>query len=111
MRVLLGALGAAVFAMSPASGHKLRPLAHAYPGGGYTGDVVVHKGFAYLSSWHGTNCPAQGVRVYDVTTPSAPKLRSPVRTGPGRSHEMWLQTIRNRAYVYPAIPLAEFAER
>ena len=173
MRVLLGALGAAVFAMSPASGHTLRPLAHAYPGGGYTGDVFVHKGFAYLSSWHGTNCPAQGVRVYDlskpshprrvstfadggsdlsvrgtwtektivqhaatqsftgelaavsfqncpntnsyrgfglydVTSPRAPKLLSLVRTDPGGSHEIWLQTIHNRAYVYTAIPLAEF---
>src|SRR3954468_3230860 len=173
MRVLLGVLGAAVFSMSPVSSHALRPLAHVYPGGGYTGDVYVHNGFAYLSSWHGSSCPAQGVRVYspakpkhprhvstfadgrsdlsvrgtwtektivqhaatpsftgdlgavsfqncpgtnayrgfglyDVTTPSAPKLLSLVRTDPGGSHEIWLQAIHNRAYVYTAIPLAEF---
>src|SRR3954471_18437294 len=73
MRVLMGAIGAAVFAMSPASGHRLRPLAHVYPGGGYTGDVYVHRGFGYLSSWHGGSGPAQGVRVYDLSKPSRPR--------------------------------------
>jgi hypothetical protein len=172
MRLLLGALGAALLAFAPAGAHRIRPLGHANPGGGYTGDVFVHRGFAYLSSWHGTNCPAQGVRVYDmskpsrprhvatfadgsnlavrgtwtektivqhastpsftgelaavsfqncpttnsyrgfglydVTNPRAPKELSLVRTDPGGSHEIWLQTVRHRAYVYTAIPLAEF---
>jgi hypothetical protein len=172
MRLLLSALGAAVLALAPAGAHRIRPLGHANPGGGYTGDVFVHRGFAYLSSWHGTNCPAQGVRVYDlrkpskprrvatfadasnlsvrgtwtektivqhaatpsftgelaavsfqncpttnsyrgfglydVTNPRAPKELSLVRTDPGGSHEIWLQTVRHRAYVYTAIPLAEF---
>lgn len=172
MRLLLGALGAALLAFAPAGAHGIRPLGHANPGGGYTGDVFVHRGFAYLSSWHGTNCPAQGVRVYDmskpsrprhvatfadgsnlavrgtwtektivqhastpsftgelaavsfqncpttnsyrgfglydVTNPRAPKELSLVRTDPGGSHEIWLQTVRHRAYVYTAIPLAEF---
>jgi hypothetical protein len=173
MRTLLGALGAVVFALAPAGAHQIRPLGHAYPGGGYTGDVFVHKGFAYLSSWHGGNCPSQGVRIYDlskpsrplrvstfadgasnlsvrgtwtektivqhaatstftgelaavsfqncpgtnsyrgfglydVTNPRAPKELSLVRTDPGGSHEIWLQTVGRRAYVYTAIPLAEF---
>ena len=172
MRLLLSALGAVVVALAPAGAHRIRPLGHANPGGGYTGDVFVHRGFAYLSSWHGTNCPAQGVRVYDlrkpssprhvatfadgsnlavrgtwtektivqhasmpsftgelaavsfqncpttnsyrgfglydVTNPRAPKELSIVRTDPGGSHEIWLQTVRHRAYVYTAIPLAEF---
>jgi hypothetical protein len=173
MRILLGALGAAVIAFSPASTHRIRPLGHANPGGGYSGDVFVHKGFAYLSSWHGMSCPSQGVRVYslsdpghprrvatfadgasdlavrgtwtektivqhvatptftgelaavsfqncpgtnsyrgfglfDVTNPRAPKQLSLVRTDPGGSHEIWLQPVRRRAYVYTAIPLAEF---
>jgi len=172
MRLLLSVLGAAVLALAPAGAHRIRPLGHANPGGGYTGDVFVHRGFAYLSSWHGTNCPAQGVRVYDlrkpsrprhvatfadgsnlsvrgtwtektivqhaatpsftgelaavsfqncpttnsyrgfglydVTNPRAPKELSLVRTDPGGSHEIWLQTVRHRAYVYTAIPLAEF---
>jgi hypothetical protein len=173
MRTLLGALGAVVFALAPAGAHQIRPLGHAYPGGGYTGDVFVHKGFAYLSSWHGSACPSQGVRVYDLTKPSRPRHvatfadgasnlavrgawtektivqhaatpsfkgelaavsfqncpgtnsyrgfglydvtnpRSPkelslIRTDPGGSHEIWLQTLGRRAYVYTAIPLAEF---
>jgi hypothetical protein len=173
MRVLLSAVGAALLALAPASAHRIRPLGHANPGGGYTGDVFVHRGFGYLSSWGGTACPSQGVRVYDlskparprrvatfadgasnigvrstwtektivqhaatssftgelaavsfqncrgtnayrgfglydVTNPRAPKELSLVRTDPGGSHEIWLQTVRRRAYVYTAIPLAEF---
>src|SRR5437763_15052064 len=172
MRLLLSAVGAAVLALVPAGAHRIRPLGHANPGGGYTGDVFVHRGFAYLSSWHGTGCPAQGVRVYDlrkprrprhvatfadgsnlavrgtwtektivqhaatpsftgelaavsfqncpttnsyrgfglydVTNPRSPKELSLVRTDPGGSHEIWLQAVGRRAYVYTAIPVAEF---
>src|SRR3954469_1456451 len=173
MRTLLGALGAVVFALAPAGAHQIRPLGHANPGGGYTGDVFVHKGFAYLSSWHGGSCPSQAARVYDpskpsrprhvstladgasdlsirgtwtektivqhaatgsftgelaavsfqncpgtnsyrgfglyaVTSPRTPKLLSLVRTDPGGAHELWLQSSRNRTYVYTAIPLAEY---
>jgi hypothetical protein len=173
MRVLLGALGAVVFAFSPSAPHQIRPLSHVYPGGGYTGDVFVHRGFAYLSSWHGGSCPSQGVRVYDlskpaqprhastfadgmsdpevrgtwtektivqhvttpgftgelaavsfqncpgtnsyrgfglydVTNPRAPTKLSLVRTDPGGSHEIWLQAVGRRAYVYTAIPFAEY---
>lgn len=172
MRTLISALGAVVVALSPAGADRIRPLGHANPGGGYTGDVFVHRGFAYLSSWHGVNCPSQGVRVYDLSKPSrprhvstfadgsdlavrgtwtektivqhaatpsftgelaavsfqhcpgtnsyrgfglydlsnprTPRLLSLVRTDPGGSHEIWLQTVRRRAYVYTAIPLAEF---
>jgi hypothetical protein len=58
------------------------------------------------------NCPTtnsyRGFGLYDVTNPRAPKDLSLVRTDPGGSHEIWLQTVRHRAYVYTAIPLAEF---
>jgi hypothetical protein len=172
MRVLIGALGAAVFAFSPAAAPTARPVGHAYPGGGYAADVFAHRGFGYLSSWHGTGCPAQGVRVYDLRKPSKPRRvatfadgrsdlevrgtwtektivqhvatgsftgelaatsfqhcpgtnsfrgfglydvsnpRKPrrlalVRTDPGGAHELWLQAVGGRAYVYAAIPLAE----
>jgi len=73
MRFIGMAVGAAVLALSPAGAHRIRPLGHVYPGGGYTGDVFVHRGFAYLSSWHGRNCPSQGVRVYDLSRPSRPR--------------------------------------
>jgi hypothetical protein len=49
-------------------------LAHADPGGGYSGDVVGERHFAYLSSRRGkTDCPSQGVRVYDLATPRRPR--------------------------------------
>jgi hypothetical protein len=177
MRVLFGLFGAAVLAFAPASAHRIRPLGHANPGGGYSGDVYVHRGFAYLSSWGGGSaCPSQGVRVYDlgrpahprrvstfadghstlairgtwtektivqhvatpsftgelavtsfqncpltnafrgfglydVSNPRAPRELALVRTDPGGSHEIWLQPKGRRAYVYTAIPLAEFPGR
>jgi hypothetical protein len=49
-------------------------LAHVDPGGGYTGDVVGERHYAYLSSHKGgTDCPAQGVRVYDLADPRHPR--------------------------------------
>ena len=171
MRLLLGALGATILALAPAAGPRARPIAHVYPGGGYTADVFAHRGYAYLSSYHGGACPAQGVRVYelrnpahprrvatfgdgsdlevrgtwtektivqhvatpsftgelaatsyqncpatnsfrgfglfDVTDPHKPKRLALVRTDPGGAHELWLQPVGRRAYVYAAIPLAE----
>jgi hypothetical protein len=172
MRPLISFLGAAVLAFSPAAAERIRPLGHAYPGGGYSADVFVHRGYAYLSSWHGSRCPAQGVRVYDLANPKRPRrvatfadgrtdielpgtwtektvvqhLDTPsfrgelavtsfqhcpgtnafrgfglydvtnprrptrlalVRTDPGGSHEIWLQPVGRRAYIYTAIPLAE----
>jgi hypothetical protein len=172
MRIFLGFVGATVLAVSPGAHPQARAVGHAYPGGGYTGDVFVHGRYAYLGSWHGSACPAQGVRVYDlrkpatprrvatfadgpselevrgtwtektivqqartgsftgdlaavsfqhcpgtnsfrgfglydVTNPRRPKRLSLVRTDPGGSHEIWLQSAGRRAYVYTAIPLAE----
>src|SRR5215208_641066 len=51
---------------------RLQRLAHADPGG-YSGDVFGHRGYAYLSSWHGGSCPSVGVRVYDVRNPKRPR--------------------------------------
>jgi hypothetical protein len=150
-----------------------RPIAHVNPGGGYSADVFAHGGFAYLSSWHGKDCPSQGVRVYDVrrptrprrvatfadlasdplvrgtwtektivkrvraraftgelavtsfqhckdapgsfqgfglydvTRPQRPRKLALVRLDPRGSHEIWLQAVGRRAYVYTAIPFSE----
>jgi hypothetical protein len=81
MRFLLGLVGAALVALAPASAQRIRPLGHVNPGGGYSGDVYVHRGFAYLSSWHGTSCPAQGVRVYDLSRPAHPRHVSTFASG------------------------------
>lgn len=51
-----------------------RVLAHVRAGGGYSGDVVGERHYAYLSSRKGAaGCPAQGVRVYDLARPSRPR--------------------------------------
>jgi hypothetical protein len=50
----------------------LRVLANVNPGGGYHADVFAHRGMAYLSSWHGEDCPSTGVRVIDLSAPSRP---------------------------------------
>jgi len=68
-------------APSPRSKSKgVRVLAHADPGGGFNGDVVAHRGFAYLASWGvfddpgiGDFCPSRGVRVYDLHNPRNPR--------------------------------------
>ena len=51
----------------------LRLLANLNPPGGPHGDVWGHRGFAYLSSWHGDDCAGSGVRVIDLARPSRPQ--------------------------------------
>jgi hypothetical protein len=52
---------------------RLQKVAHADPHEGYTGDVYGHLGHAYLSSWHGAECPSDGVRVYNLRNPARPR--------------------------------------
>jgi hypothetical protein len=50
----------------------------------------------------------RGFALFDVTRPSRPRLLSIVDTRPAvGSHELWLQAVGERAYVYTAIPRAE----
>lgn len=55
-------------------------VGHADPGGGFNGDVVAHRKFAYLASWGAFEdeqvdfCPSQGVRVFDLNDPSNPVM-------------------------------------
>jgi hypothetical protein len=53
----------------PARAVRVQLLGHLNPGGGYSGDVVAHRGYAYLSSYRGRSCPGLGVRVIDVRNP------------------------------------------
>jgi len=73
------AVGLAVLASTVAHAGTGKPprfkvLGHANPGGGYSADVVGERHFAYLSSRKGkdADCPAQGVRVYDLRDPRRP---------------------------------------
>ena len=60
-------------------GAKVKVLGHHDPAGGApAGDVVAHRGFAYLGSWgffteNGEFCRANGVRVYSLHNPRNPR--------------------------------------
>lgn len=65
---------AAVTNASATKPAPFRVLAHVAPGGGYSADVVAERHYAYLSSRKGqSDCPAQGVRVYDLDHPRRPR--------------------------------------
>ena len=50
----------------------------------------------------------RGFALYDVTRPSRPQQLAVVNTLPvSGSHELWLQAVGNRAYLYTALPRAE----
>jgi hypothetical protein len=75
-------------AVTDASATKPKPafhvLAHVAPGGGYSADVVGERTYAYLSSRMGkSDCPAQGVRVYDLAHPRRPRHVSTFARIPG----------------------------
>jgi hypothetical protein len=57
------------------------------------------------------NCPGtnsfRGFGLYDVTNPRRPFRLSIFRTDTGGVHELWLQQVGKRVFVYAAIPLAE----
>jgi hypothetical protein len=70
----LVASAVALAAGSASKAPRFQVLAHVDPKGGYTGDVVGERHYAYLSSRRGVDdCPAQGVRVYDVANPRRPR--------------------------------------
>jgi hypothetical protein len=71
--LVLTGTAAAIPAAKPGTSMRLQKIGHADPHEGFTGDVFGHRGYAYLSSWHGVSCPADGVRVYDVHKPAKPK--------------------------------------
>jgi hypothetical protein len=48
-----------------------------------------------------------GFGLYDLSDPRSPKRLSVVRTSPRGSHEIWLQAVGDRAYVYTAIISSE----
>jgi hypothetical protein len=64
---------------------RFHVLGHADPGGGYSADVVAERHFAYLSSRGGARgeCPAQGVRVYNLADPRHPRHISTFGRIPG----------------------------
>lgn len=82
----LAVVGAAVVTDGSAKrAPAFRVLAHAEPGGGYSADVVGERHYAYLSSRKGSggDCPAEGVRVFDLAKPARPRHISTFARIPG----------------------------
>ena len=161
----LAAAGAAL-ATQDGRGTRFEVLGQIRPPAAYSGDVVLHRRHAYLSSHRGgASCPVDGVGIYslrdprrprriatfaripgtwtektivrpvstpaftgdlavtsvqscregafrgfalyDVTRPGRPRELARVRTDPRGSHEIWLQPVGRRAYVYTAIIASE----
>ena len=72
----LAASAVALTAGSASKAPRFQVLGHADPKGGYSADVVGERHYAYLSSRRGVSgddCPAQGVRVYDLANPRRPR--------------------------------------
>jgi hypothetical protein len=68
---------------------------------GFSGELAV-------TSVQGCDASAfRGFALYDVTSPQRPRRLALVRTDPRGSHEIWLQQVGRRAYVYTAIILSE----
>jgi hypothetical protein len=60
-------------ASRPGSSLQLVEVGHVNPGPGANGDVFGHRGHAYLASWVGNQCMSNGVRVYNLANPAAPR--------------------------------------
>jgi hypothetical protein len=72
------ALAASAVALTAGSASKtprFEVLGHVDAKGGYSGDVAGERHYAYLSSRKGVgdDCPAQGVRIYDLASPRHPR--------------------------------------
>lgn len=73
----------------------------------FTGDLAA-VGLQRCRAPFDASGGTRGFALYDVTRPAHPLLLSIVNTLPVvGSHELWLQVVRDRAYVYTAIPRAE----
>lgn len=69
---LLALAGVALAASDRSSRARFELVGRVDPGEAYNGDVVAHRGFAYLSSWGGSSCRSLGVRVLSLADPRRP---------------------------------------
>lgn len=81
---------------------RIKVLGHDDPGGP-SGDVFLHKGFAYLGSWglftdDGEFCRSLGVRTYDLSDPKDPQLVSTFADGASdaRLAKSWTEKVQVR---------------
>src|SRR5215510_16517904 len=73
---MASALACVLIAAPAVRAESLDPIGGYDPGTpGLNATAVGLDGFAYLGSWGGSgNCPALGVRIFDVRDPTAPTL-------------------------------------
>lgn len=69
---LLALAGVALAASDRPPRARFELVGRLDPGEAYNGDVVAHRGFAYLSSWGGGACRSLGVRVIRLADPRRP---------------------------------------
>ncbi len=81
---------------------RIKVLGHHDPGGP-SGDIFLHKGFAYMGSWglfseDGEFCRALGVRAYDLSDPTDPELVSTFGDGAAdaRLARSWTEKVQVR---------------
>jgi hypothetical protein len=60
-------------APGPGSTANMRLIGHVNPGPGANADVYGHRGHAYLASFRGFGCRSNGIRVYNLAVPAAPR--------------------------------------
>ncbi len=102
LAALLGSLSAAAQANAATAPRTWNTtlVGHLNPGGGFHGDVWVHRTAAYLGSWgHAGHCPVQGVRAIGVGNPARPRLLARFARFPGTtSEDVWVGRIDTAAF-------------
>jgi len=79
---------------------NFRVVGHSDQGGdGFNADVWGHKGYAYVGVWSGPTCPATGVKVTDIRTPSRPTVVSVLHNPKGTSAEdVVVRSVRTKSF-------------
>jgi hypothetical protein len=75
-------------------------VGHVNPGGGFTGDVWVHRSTAYLGAWGlAHRCPVHGVRAVSVVNPARPRVVARfARFGGTTSEDVWVGEIATPSF-------------
>jgi hypothetical protein len=72
----------------------VRSNSNPSPGTDHYSDVVADGNFAYVSSWHNTN----GVWIFDVSNPDAPKLLTKYTTGSTSANMQGIEVLNGIGY-------------
>jgi uncharacterized protein (TIGR03437 family) len=86
--------------MQPGGSRNLELVGQLPLGPGFNADVWVHGNFAYVGTWgSGSNCPAVGVKIVDITDPASPRLAGRVAGHPNTTAEdMVVRHVENSSF-------------